>query len=275
MSEQDLPPSERKGRATQRAVARTLGISESLVGLVMASIVLASILAGGITGFFIGRWYEQQRLPILPAYDATYLIGASLDDQGDAVVVTDIILGGPASNAGIQEGDRLKVIEQQPISDARQAEKIIESYAVGDTLRLEIDRNHFIEQYSVTLGLYLFIEGPTVPPPPTPVVIIPPPQPQGSFGDARLGVYYRMLEPGDPFGVDDGALMITVWDGGPANLAGLSAGDIVLQVENQKLSQGYTLENALDNFAPGQTVRLYVLKTDGSEKTIRVTLGSG
>lgn len=274
MSEQDLPPSERKGRATQRAVARTLGISESLVGIVMASIVLTSILAGGIAGFFIGRWYEQQQ-PILPAYDATYLLGATLDDQGDAVVVTDIILGGPAYNAGLQEGDKLKVIEQQPVNDARQAEKIIEGYAVGDILRLEIDRNHFIEQYSVTLGLYLPIEQPTVPPPPTPIVIIPPPQPQGSVGDARLGVYYRMLEPSDNSAVDNGALMVMVWEGGPASLAGLSAGDIILQVGNQQLSQGYTLEDALNKFAPGQKVTLYVLKTDGSEKTIRVTLGSG
>ncbi len=273
MSEHDLPPSERKGRT----VGKTMGISENQVGVVIAAIVLTSILAGGIAGFFIGRWYEQRQQPIFPAYDAAYLLGATLDDQGDAVVVRDLILGGPAYNAGIQEGDHLKVIEQQPVNDARQAEKIIEGYAVGDMLRVEIDRNHFIEQYTVTLGLYLPIQDPTVPPPatPTPIMIIPPPQPQGSFGDARLGVYYRMLEPGDPFGVADGALMITVWDGGPASQAKLSAGDIVLQVEGRKLSQTYTLENALDNFRPGQTVRLYVLKAGGSETTIRVTLGSG
>ena len=110
-----------------------------------------------------------------------------------------------------------------------------------------------------------------------PIVIPPEPPllPNGGQEEARLGVYYRMLEPGDPFEVSEGALIIMLLDSGtPAERAGLQPGDIITQVGSNDLHAAFTLSDALWSYSAGESVRLRVLR-DGRYVTLRATLGSG
>ncbi len=110
-----------------------------------------------------------------------------------------------------------------------------------------------------------------------PIVVPPdlPVWPGGGQEEARLGVYYRMLKPGDPFEVADGALIITLLDEGtPAEEAGLAPGDIITQVGDQWLSSSWTLGDALSRYAAGDVVRLRLFR-DGRMFTVHATLGGG
>jgi len=89
-------------------------------------------------------------------------------------------------------------------------------------------------------------------------VITWPPQPPDTYGDARLGVYYRTIQSGDPFAVSNGALIITVWSGSAAEDAGLEAADIVTRVGSRNLTRSYTLADALDRYSAGDNVSLSV-----------------
>jgi S1-C subfamily serine protease len=80
-----------------------------------------------------------------------------------------------------------------------------------------------------------------------------------------------MLEPADTFAVANGALMIVVGD--PASSAGIQTGDIVTAVDAVPVGATATLEQVLDSFAPGQTVRVSIDRA-GSNITLRVTLAS-
>jgi len=84
--------------------------------------------------------------------------------------------------------------------------------------------------------------------------------------------------------VDQGALLITSPDangqtqpaiiaGGPAEKAGLKDGDIITAVEGQVLDTEHPLDLVLSGYAPGQTIKLTVLR-DGQSMTVSVMLGT-
>lgn len=80
--------------------------------------------------------------------------------------------------------------------------------------------------------------------------------------------------------VDHGALLrrgdnaqeLAVIPGGPADKAGLEENDIILEVDGTEVSESNSLIRILSKHAPGDTIKLKVLK-DGKEKMLTVTLG--
>jgi len=86
-----------------------------------------------------------------------------------------------------------------------------------------------------------------------------------------LGVRYVMVDgelaKKNNLSYDYGALIqgnasrkeLGIVSGGPAEMAGLGEGDIILEVNGQKLNDGHALPNEIAKYAPGDTVRLKVL----------------
>lgn len=69
-----------------------------------------------------------------------------------------------------------------------------------------------------------------------------------------------------------GAALITeVMEGSPADKAGLRRGDIILAVDGERLSQTYSLADALSKHRPGDKVKLTVWER-GRRREITVTL---
>jgi serine protease Do len=59
----------------------------------------------------------------------------------------------------------------------------------------------------------------------------------------------------------------------PAEAAGLKDGDIVLKLEDQAIDAEHPLDALLTSYAPGQTIRLTILR-GGSEMVVSLTLGT-
>lgn len=119
-----------------------------------------------------------------------------------------------------------------------------------------------------------------LPPPtltPVPVIVVPVepvvPVYPGGYQNGRLGIAYRMVQPGDPFEVADGALIISFLDEQtPAELADLRPGDIITTIEGQTITGWNDLEAVLARFAPGERIRLTVNRA-GEEMRATVRLG--
>jgi S1-C subfamily serine protease len=75
----------------------------------------------------------------------------------------------------------------------------------------------------------------------------------------------------DPFG--QAAAQPAIVPGGPAEAAGLKAGDIITAVNGQTLDAQHPLDLVMSQLAPGQTAHLTVLR-DGQTLTLDVTLGT-
>lgn len=60
-------------------------------------------------------------------------------------------------------------------------------------------------------------------------------------------------------------------DGTPAQDAGLRAGDVIREVEGDRVTDGIALIVAIRTHQPGESIEFTVLR-DGEERTIEVTL---
>lgn len=83
----------------------------------------------------------------------------------------------------------------------------------------------------------------------------------------------RMTPPADMPMMGEGALVMTVTAGGPAEAAGLRRGDIILAVDDQTVDQNNELRDVLGDYRPGDTVTLTV-RRDTDDLQIPVELGS-
>lgn len=81
--------------------------------------------------------------------------------------------------------------------------------------------------------------------------------------DVDYGVYIFSNNPLTP------AIVV----GSPAEKAGLKQGDILLEIDGVRISQGRSLNNILSKYRPEQSVEIKY-RRDGEDKTINLTLGS-
>ncbi|GEM_PF-2291723 len=239
----------------------------------VAVIVLTSFVGGAIAGSIAGRVYERQHGRQCEG-KAYWLLGAMLEERGAEVHLASVYAGGPAGSVGLRDGDQLLSIDGTAVTSASQATEVLCSRLAGDQINLIAEHNHFVNQYFITLGVASDAGClSAIPPEPT---ILPPPLVTNSqqSEEAHLGVVYRMLTTGDPSGLDQGAMIITVRSGGAAETAGLEPGDVILEVDGARLSQTYTLGMALERFSAGQAVSLLVWRAiDRQNMSIWVTLG--
>lgn len=70
----------------------------------------------------------------------------------------------------------------------------------------------------------------------------------------------------------DGATVSHVVDGGPADTAGVTEGDIVLSIDGVSLDHKGSLREAMKGVAPGDELKV-VLTHDGSQESVVITVG--
>ncbi len=99
----------------------------------------------------------------------------------------------------------------------------------------------------------------------------------GSVQRGRIGVYIQDLDKdlAESFGIDQrsGILIAQVMDDSPAQKAGLKQGDIVLELNGDKVSKVANFRNRVSLTKPGTKVKLLILR-DGKKQTIKVEVGA-
>jgi serine protease Do len=99
-----------------------------------------------------------------------------------------------------------------------------------------------------------------------------------------IGVYYqpvtKQLAVDRKLSVDQGALVDASADvgdpvvaGGPADKAGLKAGDVIVAVDGAKVDATHDLSTRILPHSPGDEITLTIVR-DGSQQMLRVTLGT-
>jgi len=91
-----------------------------------------------------------------------------------------------------------------------------------------------------------------------------------------IGVYVQQVTPeiaeSLDLGDDDGALVADVTADGPADKAGVKRGDIIVEVNGNKIDEMPDLPKLVASYSPGTNTKLKVLR-DGKEKVLNIKLG--
>ncbi len=91
-----------------------------------------------------------------------------------------------------------------------------------------------------------------------------------------IGVYVQPVTPEIAESLkleeDDGALVADVTDGGPADKAGVQRGDIIIELNGNKIDEMPDLPKLVASYAPGTKTKMKVLR-DGKEKVLNIKLG--
>ncbi len=186
-------------------------------------------------------------------------------------MIVEVVSGGPADKAGIQQGDVIRSVDGKAIDDKNSLADAIGKLKPGDSAKLEVIRgSEKPSAIAVTLG-----ENPN------------------KKGAAYLGVTYSpampmaygrqdkrpgrsMPMPSMPFRVAPGAAVRNVMTDSPAAKAGLKVGDVIVTVGDKQIDRPQTLADAVGSYKPGDTVTLTVKReVDGKTNTLDLTVTLG
>jgi S1-C subfamily serine protease len=180
-----------------------------------------------------------------------------------AVIITQIMEGSPAEEAGLLVGDRIVAVNDEPVN-ADTLTAVIGSYSAGETITLSVERDGEMLEIELTLAE-------------RPLGFVAPRErfqqrllPQRDFEQFRLmiqpflGVYLEL--------VDDAVVITRVEEGSPAQDAGLLADDVIVSVDGETVSTVEAVADAVRSSAPGAVIVLGI-ERDGEALEVEATLG--
>jgi serine protease Do len=146
---------------------------------------------------------------------------AAVRAPAEGALVTAVVPGGPAESAGLREGDVILAIDAKPTRDAAALVAAVWARGIGSTLALEYWREGKSHSARVVVR-----ELPTEEKPPDAA------RPRAGLGLQTLTepIARSLGLAGD---LKDGAVVTEVQAGGPAGLAGLHPGDVIVEIDRQ------------------------------------------
>lgn len=176
----------------------------------------------------------------------------------DGALVSQVYPDSAAARQGLRAGDVITRVNDTPVERSGQLSQFIGMARPGDPVRLQVWRDHGWKEVTVRLGGVDDGSARTA-------------AKEAAPTGARLGLAVRPLNPTElrEAGVPQGLLVQDV--SGPAALAGVEPGDVVLAVNGQPAKSVDTLRRAADG--PQHTLALLVLR-DQQQIFVPVKLAS-
>ncbi len=172
-------------------------------------------------------------------------------ESGTGVLVVEAIRGGPAEAAGLRPNDVVVKLDNQPIWEVRQLQKIIRSSAPGRSIRLTILRGRERVQVPVTVGHM-------------------PEWITGQLAGERLGLFARSRA-GEASGKEveekpeEGVRVMLVEPGSPAAEAGLRPQDLLVRIGEHDIRTLEDMAKALKLGRAGERLSVQIVR-DGERR---------
>ena len=177
------------------------------------------------------------------------------DDSG--ALVSDVAEGGPAEKAGMKRGDVILSFDGKDIKESKELPYIVSSTPVGKTVPVVIMRKGQKETIRVKLGeLEENEEAPVV-----------------SKGGPDIGLTVEEITPelarSQGLSESTGVIIVEVQSNSSAGEAGLRRGDIIMEIDQEKINDLETYNEKLESYRAGDTI-LFLIKRQGA--TMYLTL---
>ena len=201
------------------------------------------------------------------------------------VEVSSLASDGPASKAGIKEGDVVLEFNGQPVQGTAQFQRLVRETPVGRQVKIAVWRSGAAQTITATVGenrqTTVIAPGdgswnfsmPEIPAMPN----IEIPRFQMSLQNPMLGIVGESLgqedQLADFFGVQDGVLVRSVKKGSAAEKAGIKAGDVITKVDDSKVTSSTEITRVLRGLKSKKTFGVTVVR-NRKEMPLTVTMES-
>jgi serine protease Do len=177
------------------------------------------------------------------------------DSKG--ALVGDVTAGGPAAKAGLETGDVIVTFDGKGITDSNDLPMIVAGTPVGKNVKIEILRNGDKKTLEVKVGELKDTEKTAA----------------SSSKNAKekmnteLGINAGEITPEIAAQLNltqkSGVVILEVDSGSPAEEAGLQAGDIVAEIDREKIANMNQFNKKMSSYKTGDTI-LFLIKREGS-----------
>ncbi len=184
------------------------------------------------------------------------------------VRVFDVMKGSPAEEAGILEDDIIQFFGDAKINTTENLVDAVRATKPESQVNIVLMRDGQKKEVSVTVGKtsrsFYTLKSPSE----HRIRIV-------GFGGAYLGVQLQDLNTdlAAYFGVDadQGILVLDVTDESPAEKAGLKSGDVIVEVDDDPVSDAQDIKEILKDFEEGDEINVVVVRQK-KRQTFKVTL---
>ncbi len=185
-------------------------------------------------------------------------------DRAVGALVREVVAGGPADRAGLRAGDVILRFGEHEIRNANDLPWLAASSGSGSKIQLDAVREGQAMTVTVTLVPMPRQFGGTAAQPGAAPAPAPAEPASADVEVPGLGLRVTSVTPElrQRYGLSptSGALVVHVDAGGPADLAGLRVGDVVLQVERRAIRAAAELRAASDWFPDAELVPLTIAR---------------
>jgi serine protease Do len=191
-------------------------------------------------------------------------LGVGIQETGPGLEVTRIAPDSPAEKAGIKTGDVVTDYNGQRVDGMDQFSRLVRETPAGREVKIGIIRNGAAQTIAVKIVARPAISGQLIPAPvQDPLEFRFPDMPQShmTWRSAMLGIEAEALDGqlAEFFGVKEGVLVRSVAKGSSADRAGIKAGDVIVRVDDTKVSTPAELSAHLRALR-GRSVSLVVVR---------------
>ena len=151
----------------------------------------------------------------------------------------------PAEKAGVQHGDVIRKVDGRKVDDSKELANIISHKRPGDKVQLTLLREGKEKEFTVELIKF-----------PTRIAAAKKPK-KNPLGLSVDKTPEKMARPGEK-----GVIITNIEVGGPADEAGLSEGDIILEINMREVHSAAAFRKTVSALEPGQWVSFYIRRGD-------------
>jgi len=211
--------------------------------------LLPQLKQGKITRGYLGMGIFEVTDDVKQAFNLPEAKGA---------LVQTVEPGKPADKAGIQPGDVITEIDGRKINNNRELIDYISYLPVGTKVNITLIRN----------GQHKSVAATTAERPNENDATEETQSENGGPTKNRLGVSVQEITPQSRqlYGIGDtvkGVVVTGVKEVSPAGDAGITEGDVISEVQGQKINTAADFSKAVDGLKSGQTIRVYVTSSGG------------
>ncbi|RJR35161.1 MAG: DegQ family serine endoprotease [Desulfobacteraceae bacterium] len=175
-------------------------------------------------------------------------------------LVADVTSAGPAEKAGIKRGDVIVSFNGKEIKDTSDLPYAVASTPVGKTVNVDVIRKGQKKSFQVKIGELKEQKEEQEPPQVRP----------------SLGMTVEEISPEDAklYGLPEtsGLVVVEVEEGSPASEAGITQGDIILEMDQEQVKDVDSFEKKIAGYKKGDTMLLLIKRRNATlYTTLKVT----